>query len=72
VNISFHHLVAKEYREARSWYNKRSRRTALRFMDAVDKGLEQIAAHPELWPSTTSDTSGSSCESSLTFSYIAD
>jgi toxin ParE1/3/4 len=50
ANISFHYLAAKEYRQARSWYLQRSRRTALRFMEAVDKGMEQIAARPELWP----------------------
>ena len=46
----FHRLAAQEFRAARSWYAQRSRRTALRFVAAVDRPLSQITEAPERWP----------------------
>src|SRR5438105_1006319 len=49
-SVFFHHLAAKEFRQARSWYARRSSRTALRFVEALNKGIEQLATLPNLWP----------------------
>jgi plasmid stabilization system protein ParE len=48
--VVFHYLAAKEFRQARSWYARRSVRTAFRFIDAVNSAVEQLAASPQTWP----------------------
>jgi plasmid stabilization system protein ParE len=48
--VIFHRLAAREFRLARSWYAQRSERAALRFIEAIEVALQQIAADPERWP----------------------
>lgn len=48
--VTFHRLAAEEFRQARSLYARQSRRTALRFIQAMDAALQQIADGPERWP----------------------
>jgi plasmid stabilization system protein ParE len=50
ASVAFHRLAAQEFRQARSWYAQRSRRTALRFIQTLDTALQQIANDPERWP----------------------
>jgi plasmid stabilization system protein ParE len=50
ATVSFHRLAAQEYRTARSWYARRSRRAATRFIQAIDKAILQIAENPKRWP----------------------
>ncbi len=50
ATVTFHRLAAQEFRQARSWYARRSRRAAFLFIDAVNAALEQIAADPDRWP----------------------
>lgn len=48
--ITFHRLAGEEFRQARFWYARRSRATALRFIQALDKALQQITVDPERCP----------------------
>lgn len=48
--ITFHRLAAEEFRQARSWYVRRSRAAALRFIQATDTALRQIEEDPERRP----------------------
>src|SRR5947209_5457623 len=50
ATVTFHHLAAQEFRQARSWYARRSRSATLRFIQAVDTALRQVADDPERWP----------------------
>src|SRR6266478_4441245 len=50
ATVTFHRLAAQEFRQARAAYARRSRRAALRFIQAIDTALQQIAADPERWP----------------------
>jgi toxin ParE1/3/4 len=50
ATVTFHRLAAQEFRQARSFYARRSRRAALRFIQAIDSALQQIADDPERWP----------------------
>jgi plasmid stabilization system protein ParE len=50
ATLTFHRLAAQEFRRARSAYARRSRQAALRFIQAMDTALQQIAADPERWP----------------------
>jgi toxin ParE1/3/4 len=40
----------EEARAARLWYAARSPTAALRFMNALDAAIEEIAQHPRRWP----------------------
>ncbi len=50
MEVRFHRLAAREFREAQKWYE--SRRTGLSgdFVTEVDRALERITSHPERWP----------------------
>ncbi len=50
AKVTFHRLAAQEFRQARSSYARRSRRATLRFIQAIDTALQQIADDPERWP----------------------
>jgi plasmid stabilization system protein ParE len=50
ASVTFHRLAAEEFRQARDWYARRSRRAAFRFIQAIDAALQQVAADPERWP----------------------
>src|SRR4051812_12772924 len=50
ATVTFHRLAAQEFRQARSWYARRSRAAAHRFIQAMDAALEQLADDPERWP----------------------
>ena len=50
ATINFHRLAAQEFRQARTYYARRSRRAVLRFIQAMDAALQQIALNPERWP----------------------
>ncbi len=50
ATVTFHRLAAQEFRQARSWYARRSSRAAIRFIQAIDASLRQIASDPERWP----------------------
>ncbi|MGA2701644.1 MAG: type II toxin-antitoxin system RelE/ParE family toxin [Isosphaeraceae bacterium] len=50
MEVRFHRLAAREFREAQKWYE--SRRTGLSgdFVTEVDRALERITSHPDRWP----------------------
>jgi plasmid stabilization system protein ParE len=48
--VTFHRLAAQEFRKARSWYGRRRRAAAVRFIQALDRALQQVAEAPESWP----------------------
>ena len=50
MEVRFHRLAAREFREAQKWYE--SRRTGLSgdFVTEVDRALERITLHPDRWP----------------------
>jgi plasmid stabilization system protein ParE len=50
ATFTFHRLAAQEFRQARALYARRSRRAAIRFIQAIDAALQQIAEDPERWP----------------------
>ena len=50
VPVRVHRLAAQEFRKARSRYAGSSRTTALRFVQAENRVLEQVADDPERWP----------------------
>jgi plasmid stabilization system protein ParE len=50
ATVTFHRLAAQEFRQARLSYARRSRQAALRFVQALDTALQQLAADPERWP----------------------
>jgi toxin ParE1/3/4 len=47
MEIRFHRLAAREFREARSWYERRRPGLGDRFRAEVDRAVEQIAAAPD-------------------------
>ena len=44
--VVFHHLAAREYRQARAWYRRRSPAAAERFRDEVDRAVQRISEAP--------------------------
>lgn len=48
--LKFHRLVRQEVRAAFSWYLARDERAALRLLDEIWVGYEQIARRPTSWP----------------------
>ncbi len=48
--VVFHRLAAREYRLARDWYRARSPETAQRFLMAIDRAINRIAADTESLP----------------------
>lgn len=48
--IELHPLAVTGARAARRWYARRSANAALRFMDALDRSIEQVATAPDLCP----------------------
>jgi toxin ParE1/3/4 len=53
VRLLFHRLAAREYRLARDWYRERSVEVAQRFVLAVDRALDRVAADTESLPVVT-------------------
>jgi toxin ParE1/3/4 len=49
-SVTFHPLAAQEFRRARNSFAQRSRQATLRFVQAVDTALKQVANDPERWP----------------------
>jgi len=52
--LALHPEAEQEYRDAYSWYRKRSVPAAARFENAVDRALLQIQEAPDRWPSSYS------------------
>jgi plasmid stabilization system protein ParE len=48
--LALHPEADQEYRDAYSWYRKRSVPTAERFENAVERALRQIQQSPDRWP----------------------
>jgi plasmid stabilization system protein ParE len=44
--VMFHHLAAREYRQARAWYRRRSPVAAERFREEVDRVVKRISEAP--------------------------
>lgn len=44
--VVFHRLAAREYRQARAWYRRRSPAAAERFRDEVDRAVQRIREAP--------------------------
>jgi plasmid stabilization system protein ParE len=44
--IVFHRLAAREYRQARAWYRRRSPAAAERFREEVDRVVQRISEAP--------------------------
>ncbi len=50
MHVRFHRLAAKEYREARVWYERRRSGLGQSFLIEVDRAVGRISSHPERWP----------------------
>jgi plasmid stabilization system protein ParE len=50
VTVIFHRLALREYQDACQWYARRSPQAAQRFIDAVSRAVQAIAAAPSQWP----------------------
>jgi hypothetical protein len=50
MEVRFHRLAVREFREARAWYE--ARRTGLggEFLAELDRAVERITTHPDRWP----------------------
>jgi plasmid stabilization system protein ParE len=48
--LALHPEAEQEYRDAYSWYRKRSAPAAEKFEEAVERALDQIQQSPERWP----------------------
>ena len=44
--VVLHHLAAREYRQARAWYRRRSPAVAERFREEVDRVIKRICQAP--------------------------
>jgi toxin ParE1/3/4 len=51
--VLFHRLAAREYRAAKDWYRERSVDVAQRFVTAVERAADRIAADAEVLPVLT-------------------
>ena len=50
ADVRFHRLAAKEFREARAWYDRRREGLGLEFRVEVDRTVDRIREHPDRWP----------------------
>ncbi len=50
MEVRFHRLAAREFREAQKWYESRQTGLSGDFVTEVDRALERITAHPDRWP----------------------
>jgi hypothetical protein len=50
MEVRFHRLAGKEYREVRAWYERRREGLGAAFTAEVDRAVERIARHPDRWP----------------------
>ena len=50
ANFSFHPGALDDYHETFNYYFSNSERAAVRFEEAVERGLEKIAEAPDSWP----------------------
>src|ERR1051326_883217 len=69
--VGFHRLALAEYRKARSWYARKSRRASHRFVQAVNRGVNQSWIHRNVGRSMIHSTTGTGCRSFRTCSFFA-
>lgn len=50
MNVKFHPSARAELREARDWYEERSRLTALAFAEEIAAAIQRISAAPARYP----------------------
>jgi hypothetical protein len=50
MDVSFHRLAAREYREARAWYERRQAGLGDAFRVEINRAVGRIESHPERWP----------------------
>lgn len=50
IEVRFHRLASREYRDARMWYAVRSNPAATRFRLAVDDAVQRLTGSPETQP----------------------
>ena len=48
--VDLHPEAIDEARAARLWYAQRNARAALRFLNELDSAIEEVAQHPDRWP----------------------
>lgn len=48
--VKLHPEAVIEAREARAWYAQRSPTAATRFLFELDRAIDEIAQHPNRWP----------------------
>jgi plasmid stabilization system protein ParE len=68
ASIPFHRLALQEYEKAWRWYARRSPKAAERFLQAVDKCVQEIANDPFAGLYMTIFIAGGGCTSSRGFS----
>jgi plasmid stabilization system protein ParE len=50
MEVRFHRLAAREYEEARAWYERRRTGLGVDFGDETDRAIARIAKNPSRWP----------------------
>jgi ParE toxin of type II toxin-antitoxin system, parDE len=51
MEVRFHRLAAQEYRNARSWYERRREGLGFDFRAEVDRAIARVTSQPDRWPS---------------------
>lgn len=54
--IEYHHDAIADVKSAVAWYQKRSRKAALDFIEELNRATQTICEAPERWPSGKNDT----------------
>jgi hypothetical protein len=50
MEVRFHRLAAREYEEARNWYERRRAGLGPEFANETDRAIARIAKYPNRWP----------------------
>jgi toxin ParE1/3/4 len=50
MEVRFHRLAAREYEDARTWYERRREGLGDAFADEVDRAIARIEKSPTRWP----------------------
>jgi len=50
MEVRFHRLAAREYQEARRWYERRRPGLGVEFATETDRAASRIAKYPHRWP----------------------
>jgi plasmid stabilization system protein ParE len=50
MEVRFHRLAAREYEDARNWYERRGTDSGDEFVEETDRAIARIQQHPYRWP----------------------